>query len=156
VKRRKTGEEKQIIEVNGVKMEVDLRYEKRVDHFKVGDRVRILKKKSSYLSCEVLSGVIVGFEPFKDLPTIIVATIENRYSESKLDFHYINSENDSVEMVPALDDFIPLEKEHIVAKFNKEIEDAQNKIGELERKKRYFLNNFKMYFEDVVETAERA
>ena len=40
-------EEKRIIEVNGIKMEVDLRNAKRIDQFKVGDSVKVLVKSYS-------------------------------------------------------------------------------------------------------------
>ena len=35
-------EEKRIIDINGMKMEVDLRTAKRIDTFKVGDNVKVL------------------------------------------------------------------------------------------------------------------
>ena len=34
-------EEKRIIDINGMKMEVDLRTAKRIDTFKVGDNVKV-------------------------------------------------------------------------------------------------------------------
>ena len=36
---------KRIVEIDGVKIEVDLRKAKRVDSFQVGDNVKILEKK---------------------------------------------------------------------------------------------------------------
>jgi hypothetical protein len=141
---------KQIIEVNGIKMEVDMRYVKRVDHFKVGDRVRLLKKEYSD-SHVVLNGVIVGFEPFKKLPTIIVATIEQKYDGSKLEFHYINSKNDEKEIVPAVDDFIPIKKEAILDHFDTQIEKKTAEIEGIKNHREYFLKHFNMYFLNEVE-----
>ena len=40
----KMADEKRIIEIDGMKVEVDLRHAKRVDTFKVGDNVKILDK----------------------------------------------------------------------------------------------------------------
>ena len=40
-------EEKRIVEIDGVKIEVDLRTAKRVDSYKVGDNVKILEKEKS-------------------------------------------------------------------------------------------------------------
>src|SRR5690606_28503543 len=70
--------EKTIIEVNGVKLEVDLRTAKRVDELRVGDRVKVLTKdyRGEY---EVHAGTIVGFEPFENLPTVIVAYLKRDY-----------------------------------------------------------------------------
>ena len=33
---------KKIVEVNGIKLEVDMRYAKRIDEFRVGDTVKVL------------------------------------------------------------------------------------------------------------------
>ena len=35
-------EEKRLVEINGIKMEVDMRSARRVDTFKVGDNVKVL------------------------------------------------------------------------------------------------------------------
>jgi hypothetical protein len=145
----------QVIEINGMKMEVDMRYAKRVDQFRVGDRVRLLTKKTSYNSAKILNGVIAGFEPFQDLPTIIVATIENGYGEPALNFHYVNSDSAEIELIPAVDDFLPIEKADIVSKYNKAIEEAKRQVEDVERKKAYFLNNFSLYFPQI-ETVEKS
>jgi len=73
----------QIIEINGVKMQVDLRYAKRIEEIKVGSRVKVLMKKYNE-HYEVKHGVVIGFEPFKNLPTIIISTATVDYSESKV------------------------------------------------------------------------
>jgi hypothetical protein len=57
-----------IIEIGGVKLEVDLRSAKRIDELKIGSRVKCLQKPS-YGEMKTLPGVIVGFEPFPSLPT---------------------------------------------------------------------------------------
>jgi len=54
--------EKRIIEINGIKMEVDLRTAKRIDTFKVGDPVKILD--CTYSTPQIYAGVIVGFAEF--------------------------------------------------------------------------------------------
>lgn len=59
------------IEVNGVTLEVDMRYAKRIDQFKVGDTVKVLDNRND--SNEVRTGVITDFANFKELPTIMVA-----------------------------------------------------------------------------------
>lgn len=65
---------KRVIEINGVKLEVDMRYAKRVDELRVGSKVKVLNKE--YSSYKVYPGVIVGFEEFDNLPTIVVAYLE--------------------------------------------------------------------------------
>ena len=65
---------KRIIEIDGVKVEVDLRTAKRVDSFKVGDNIKILDKE--YDNYKVKPGIIVDFAEFQELPTIVIAVFE--------------------------------------------------------------------------------
>ena len=55
---------KRIIEINGIKLEVDLSTAKRIDEFRVGDNVKVLRKGYND-NFEVLAGVIVEFVNFK-------------------------------------------------------------------------------------------
>lgn len=85
------NKETTIIELNGVKLEVDLRTAKRVDTLRVGDRVRLLEKSSYSSSVTVHHGIIAGFEPFPSAPTIIVAYLKTAYREATIEFVYLNT-----------------------------------------------------------------
>ncbi|MHC4294732.1 MAG: hypothetical protein ACYSTL_04025, partial [Planctomycetota bacterium] len=50
-----------VVEINGVKLEVDLRHAKVIDQFRVGDRVKVLKKKYEKVY-ESHPGAIIGFD----------------------------------------------------------------------------------------------
>jgi hypothetical protein len=50
-------ETKRVIEINGVKMEVDMRYAKRVDELRIGSRVKVLIKE--YSSYKIYLGVSI-------------------------------------------------------------------------------------------------
>ena len=63
-----------VIEINGSKFDVDFREAKEINTFKVGDKVKVLKKK--YLEHVVYPGIIVGFEQFQKLPTIVIAYLD--------------------------------------------------------------------------------
>lgn len=93
------NEYKRIIEINGIKVEVDLRTAKRVESFKVGDPVKFLRKEynDTFKSCP---GVIVGFDEFQNRPTIIVAYIDASYSKTDLQFAYINKDSKDQEIAP--------------------------------------------------------
>lgn len=80
------GDEKKIIEIGGVKLELDMRTGKttQIDTFKVGDNVKVLIKE--YDSYKSYAGVIVGFDNFKERPTIIVAYLKMGYSEADIKF----------------------------------------------------------------------
>ena len=58
-----TEEQIVTIEINGVKMDVDMRHAKvrKTESLKVGDRVKLLQKKYGN-SYEVNAGVVIGFD----------------------------------------------------------------------------------------------
>lgn len=139
-------ETKRIIEVNGVKLEVDLRNAKRIDNFKVGDGVKILLKEyndkyTSYL------GTIVGFDAFENHPTIIVAYLKADYSSATINFAHINSESKDIEICAINDWDIPYTKSDIISKMDREMNKKEEELRELTEKKNYFLNAFGKYFE---------
>jgi hypothetical protein len=138
--------EKQIVEINGIKMEVDMRHATRIDTLVVGSKVKVLIK-SDYSAPEVKSGVVVGFEAFKDLPTIIVCYLNISYSEAKLEFAYINSDSaKKYDIVLSVDEELPVEKSDVLSRMDKEIAKKHEEIADIERKRDYFLKNFDHYF----------
>lgn len=142
-------ENKRVVEINGIKMEVDMRHATRVDTFKVGSKVKLLEK-SSYGAANVHNGVVVGFEPFESQPTIIICYLKIDYSSCELKFAYYNDTEKSKEqwdLVASVDDDLPVEKQDVLSRMDKEIDVKRSEISEIERKRDYFLQHFNMYFE---------
>ncbi len=139
--------EKTIIEINGVKMEVDLRHAKVVhENLCVGSKVKILEK-GAYSGQSVHPGVIVGFEPFTDLPTIIVAYLDSSYLNVGLKFAYVNSKSaDKWDLVPSVDDELPVVKGDVLATFDREIEKKTAELNDLNAKRDFFLRHFERWF----------
>jgi len=138
--------EKRIIEINGIKMEVDFRQAQSIDSYKVGDKVRLLVKSYGGGAFKVYSGIIVGFDNFTDFPTIIVAYIDINYSGEPLKFAFFNKGTKDLEIAPMIDDFIVIEESVILDQFDRSILKKQDEIKELEAKKEYFLKYFEAYF----------
>jgi hypothetical protein len=140
-----------IIEINGVKMEVDLRHATVVhENIRVGTKVKMLMKQETYGSkdVKVFPGVVVGFEPFQDLPTIIVCYLECDYSGATLKFAYLNkASSEKYEIVISQDEELPIQKADVLAKIEREIAKKRDEIGDLELKRDYFLRHFNRYFE---------
>ena len=67
-------EEKRIVEIDGVKIEVDLRTAKRIDTFRVGDNVKVLCKEYNG-DFKVKPGIITDFCNFKEKSSISVFRI---------------------------------------------------------------------------------
>lgn len=141
--------EKTIVEINGVKMEIDLRHAKVIhEHLRVGSKVKILEK-GGYSGPQVYPGVIVGFEAFKDLPTIIVAYVQASYAASELKFAYINEKcSEKWDMIPAVDDELPLVKADVLAYFDREINKKTIELQDVNAKRDFFLRHFNQWFEN--------
>lgn len=141
-------DQKEIIEINGVKLEVDMRYARRIDQIRVGDAVKVLVK--GYSTYDLSHGVVIGFEPFKKLPTIIVACMQVGYQETSLKIIYYNAESKDIEIVRAMDDDRQdLDKTRILDHFEKEITKKRMEIQDIEEKRRYFLDKFQAYWQPV-------
>jgi len=138
------SETKRIIEVAGVKLEVDLKEAKTIENYKVGDNVKVLVKKydNDYRS---YPGVIVGFDKFEKLPTIIIAYMESGY-DPDLEFVYLNSQTKDVEITHTQPEEILLKREDTINEFDKRIEAKENEIKDIKRKKNYFIKYFNQYF----------
>jgi hypothetical protein len=131
-----------IIEVNGVKLEVDLRSARQISCFRVGDRVKVLTKKwdSTYRSC---AGAIVAIDAFQALPTIVVAFIDNPLaSDGKIEFAYINSQSKDIEICAMSEDDIVPTRQTILTFFNAAIEKKEQEIAEIRTRKEYFLRQY--------------
>lgn len=144
-----TENSKTIIEINGIKMEVDLRYATRVEHLQVGSRVKCLTK--SYGSeFKVHPGVIVGFEPFQNLPSIVVAYLDIDYNGAGIKFKSFNAKCDDFEIVADLDNnALEVNKADILTKLDREIAKKQIEMEEIESRRAFFLANFGVYFNHV-------
>lgn len=129
-------EGKTIIEVNGVKLEVDLRSAKRIDELRVGDRVKVLNKL--YEGYEVLPGTVIGFEPFEKLPTIIVAYLKIDYAGTSIKYLYFNAQSKDVEIIKAIDDDqLDINKADVLSRFDQEIKKRKDEIEDMERRKQF-------------------
>lgn len=138
-----------IIEVNGVKLEVDLRSAKRIDQLTVGSRVKCLEK-SAYSGMKTMPGVIVGFEPFPSLPTIVVAYLEIGYGAPGLKLKTFNAETKDFEVVADLDNnALEIDQGEAVAWFDREADKKRAELREVEQKKVFFLAHFGRYFAET-------
>jgi uncharacterized coiled-coil protein SlyX len=137
--------EKQIIEVNGVRLEVDMRYARRVEELRIGSPVKVLAK-STYGGAKVHAGVVIGFEPFQDMPTILVAYVEDNYSTADVKIVSINSMQKDFDVVAAVDLDFAVDKNIIIARFERMLAAKQREIDDIQEKMEYFKNNFKAFW----------
>jgi len=141
-----------IIEINGVKFEVDARTAtlRQVQTIRIGARVKVLKKKYTD-QFEVHHGVVVGFEPFEKTPTVIIAYIESQYASSPdIKFLYYTAKSEEQVIISDENDRESLQASNITAQIDKQIQQKRNEIQDLEDRKAYFLKNFQSYWNPLV------
>ena len=135
-------ENKRIIEINGIKLEVDLRTARRIDEFKVGDSVRVLDKRNG--KNEMRPGVITDFANFRELPTIIVAVYKapDYWTKPSIEFIHFNSDTTDVEIVGVSAEEIIVSHDTIVQKFDDEIAQKRSELNDLMIKRDTFVKYF--------------
>lgn len=135
--------ETRIVEINGVKVEVDLRQAREVRSYRVGDKVKLLRK--TYDGYKTHPGVIVGFDNFEKLPTIVIAYFESSWTaDPKIEFAYLNAQSKDVEACPMIGDEEAPTLEEFNAYFGRAVEKKRAEIRELEEKRDYFVRRFGM------------
>ena len=143
-------ENKRIIEIDGVKVEIDLRTAKRVDSFKVGDNIKILDKE--YDSYKVKPGIIVDFAEFQELPTIVIAVFdEGSWSSTpNISFIYYNKNtSNKVEIVSCSEDEIKVSKEGVIERVEREMQKKKNEYEDLKNKLEYFKTHFLKVYKEI-------
>lgn len=130
------------IEVNGVKLEVDMRYARRIDTFKVGDTVKVLDKRND--KNEMRSGVITDFANFKELPTMMIAVYKNGdyWSKPTIEFIPYNADTEGIEIVGVSAEEIIVSRDTIVQKFDDEIQKKRDELSDLIIKRDTFVKYF--------------
>lgn len=143
-----------IVEIQGRRYEIDETTAKLVEEFRIGDRVKVLEKPYGD-TFKVYSGIIVGFADFKDLPTIEVMYMEpDRWSADTFKIAAINSKSgDNIQIAKVCDEEIMVEKDNIIAKFDRAIVAKHDEIDALELKKHYFVTRFASAFEKQIKAA---
>lgn len=143
----------QTVEINGVKLEVDMRTARKIESYKIGDRVKVLVK--DYSTYKPHAGVIVAFDMFEKLPTITVAYLDITYSGADIKFVYLNAQEDNDTEIAPYNDDILVDKADVLAKLDREITKKETEIDDLNAKKAYFSQNFGLYFKAMDDLAAR-
>lgn len=131
--------EKTIVEINGIKMEVDMRTAKIVhENLRIGSKVKLLVK-STYGEPKVCSGIIAAFDASPTMPSITVAYIESSYANAELKFAVVNEKSAAqYEMVPSQDDELPISKETLLKAFDSAEQKAVAALEDVRARRDYF------------------
>lgn len=133
---------KQIVEIKGVKLELDYREgtRTRIETFRVGTKVKVLMK--GYGGYEVKAGVIVGFDAFEKLPTIKVATVNAAYGQNPVQFVNFN-ENTDGELIAAEDDTeLLVNKDQVIDTLTRNVEEQRLRYEASQEALKFFIKHF--------------
>ena len=124
------------VEIGGVKMEVDTRTARRIDAYKIGDRVKVLVKE---------------YSTYKPYPGVLVVS----HSGAEVKFAYINGQDEvETEIAPYHDDIL-VDKGEVIDRLDRERAKLEAQIEDIETKRAYFLRHFDQYFGDFDDLAAR-
>jgi len=124
-----------------------MRHAKRVDEMRVGSKVKVPNKE--YSSYKVYPGVIIGFEEFDKLPTIVVAYLDCCWSSADIKFVHYNAESKDVEICAAVTDEVELNRKDAMASFDREIVKKEQELTDLNEKRNYFDRKFGIYWKPI-------
>lgn len=142
------GKNLQVIEIKGVKFEVDLREAKRIHEYRVGDPVKVLVKEYQD-NWKSYTGIIADFIEFQNQPTIVIAYLKIDYSEAKIEFVNINTNTkEEIEIAPLSIYEVEIKKSDVMSMMDKQIEKKREEINEIEYKKNLFEANFGKFFKE--------
>lgn len=138
-------EEKRIIEVNGVKLEVDLSQCRVVENYKIGSNVKVLIK--DYESYKSFPGVIIGFDNFQKHPAILIAYLLTEYNSATIKIITFTGEDAGIEICLANTNELRFDKERVIELLDRSILQAEENVKDLKSKRQFFIKEFGAYFE---------
>lgn len=83
-------EDIQIIEVGGTKIEIDFSRARKIETFKVGDCIKIFKKK--YSDWKLYPAIITGFASSDEMSGIEVTYLETEYNSATMKCEVVTAE----------------------------------------------------------------
>jgi len=152
-------ENKRIVEIDGIKIEVDLRNAKVVETYHVGDPVMVLHKAEQYKEAVINAGVIVSFNEFNGTPAIqIMELTMNNYSDD-VGFKIVSivsgettKKDGGISIAPYSRYEGLISKTSVVTKLNRKIAQKEMELEELDIQKEYFIKEFSKSFAQIVGT----
>lgn len=141
------NETTKIIEINGIKMQVDLRHAKVINEYKVGDNIKVLVKDYGD-DFKSFIGTIIGFDEFEKTPTVVIAYLKTDYGSAEIKYLYYNQKTKEAEICPLNDWDLPVTKQQVLDRFDYEMETKKKELQAIEQKKIIFEKLFGKYFEN--------
>lgn len=133
--------ETKIVDIKGVKIQIEAPQAKIIENYRIGDTIKILIKEYSD-SWTSYPGIIVGFDDFDELPTIIICYISNYYSTPEIKTAYFHEKCDKIEITKCCAYELSFDYEAILDALNNDLKEKQIKAEEVKAKINYFMRHF--------------
>ncbi|MBU0959821.1 MAG: hypothetical protein KKB31_07780 [Nanoarchaeota archaeon] len=134
-------ENMRVIEIGGVKLEVDMRTAKTVEKYRVGDGVKVLVKEYSD-KYATHPGVIVGFAAFKERPALEVLYVTNPYSGAEIKFLTLTADTKDTEITPLGDYEASFGQAEVLGQFDRKIQEQELAILDTKKRRAAFEKLF--------------
>ena len=138
---------KRIIEIAGVKVEIDLREAKTIETYRVGDPVKLLKK--GYGDSWICSpGVIIGFAAFQNRPALEILYISD-VSGAGIQVATLTQDSKDIEIAPFNGYEAAWTRTDILGKLDRELLCKEEEVRLLKSKREAFVRCFGKFFPKV-------
>lgn len=139
------NEEKRIIEIDGVKLEVDLRTARRIDSFRVGDNIKVLMEQ--YGSWRAYPGAIINFTEFPTHPAIDILIVTESGEVKFITYAApLNGQKQSIEIAPFSQFELLIDRASIMDKLNRAVEQKESELRDAVAKREAFVKAFAQAF----------
>jgi hypothetical protein len=136
-------EQYQAVTIKGLVYEVPVKPIIKQESLRVGDYVKLLMKKSYGEGYESFVGMVLNFEPFENLPTVVIAYLEDDFTGTDMRFLYLNKKSkEKVEIIKIPPYEVKFKRPDAIERMEKKIIKLQEEIAEMESK----IILFKKYF----------
>lgn len=143
------------IRIGDMQVEVGDKYIKSKGNFKIGSRVKLLKKK--YSDWEVYPAIIADYSPFEGLPTLTIMYIVDGFPP-KVELAHLHEKTDDLRICEDTSGLrLQVSKAICIERLDYDIQSCRAKLDEAISRRKYLLENFKEFFseEEVdVDTSE--
>lgn len=132
-------EDKQIIEVGGTKIEIDFAQVRKIETFRIGDTIKIFKKK--YSDWKIYPAIITGFAKSEEMSGIEITYLELDYSSARLMCDIVTEESKDIVLATISSTEKYMTFDNIPEMLARDIEKREMELAEAKSRLKFF-NDF--------------
>lgn len=132
-------EDMQIIEVGGTKIEIDFSQVRKIETFKIGDTIKIFKKK--YSDWKIYPAIITGFAKSEEMAGIEITYLEIDYSTAKLMCDIVTEESKDIVLATITSNEKYMTFDNVSEMLARDIDKREMELAEAKSKLTFF-NDF--------------